>query len=419
LTKNHSTNDILDDKSRRNQEKMNQALRDKNQQIAAISIELERFQKECTNLKSENEKLAGGVKKLEEEIAAQELLVRLERGDFEELKTKEKSYHQLVKENKKLNDKIKLLEKDSSRQIEQERIEKKLRQTIDDFNRERTKLEKERTEAKEKASDLAHKNKLLQDELKNALKAQTEMEKSLYKSQASETKMENDRNQELEQLRETVSELENKLKETKSGDMTLRARDQEIAALKATIDSLNRNDQNKDEIIKEKEQAVQNLRYKLKDAQETYESQWEEMMMMTERQLKAVRAEKTDTNATKQLKSEIRSLQTKLQNKEDEKSSMSKEVTDLKRKVRNLESENRIPKAKYDDAVRELNDKVSDLEDRLKDESFARIEEKQVMERVIQNLQGHMINIYTGNIPHEMAQMLDTIVKIKLSKTEL
>ena len=39
--------------------------RDKNQQIAAISIELERFQKECTNLKIENEKLAGGVKKLE------------------------------------------------------------------------------------------------------------------------------------------------------------------------------------------------------------------------------------------------------------------------------------------------------------------------------------------------------------------
>ena len=56
-------------------------------------------------------------------------------------------------------------------------------------------------------------------------------------------------------------------------------------------------------------------------------------MMMTERQLKAVRAEKTDTNATKQLKSEIRSLQTKLQNKEDEKSSLSKEVTDLKRSV--------------------------------------------------------------------------------------
>ena len=47
--------------------------------------------------------------------------------------------------------------------------------------------------------------------------------------------MENDRNQELEQLRETVSELENKLKETKNGDMTLRARDQEIAALKERV----------------------------------------------------------------------------------------------------------------------------------------------------------------------------------------
>lgn len=57
------------------------------------------------------------------------------------------------------------------------------------------------------------------------------------------------------------------------------------------------------------------------------------MMMMTERQLKAVRAEKTDTTATKQLKSEIRSLQTKLQNKEDEKSTLNKEMTDLKRCV--------------------------------------------------------------------------------------
>ena len=86
----------------------------------------------------------------------------------------------------------------SSRQAEQEKIEKKLRQTIDDFNRERAKLEKvskledflnfkkkfkEGSEAKEKATDLARENKLLQDELKNALKAQTEMEKSLYKSQ--------------------------------------------------------------------------------------------------------------------------------------------------------------------------------------------------------------------------------------------
>ena len=50
--------------------------------------------------------------KLQNEIAAQELLVRLERGDFEELKTKESSYHQLVKDNKKLHEKIKILEAD-------------------------------------------------------------------------------------------------------------------------------------------------------------------------------------------------------------------------------------------------------------------------------------------------------------------
>ena len=51
--------------------------RDKNQQIAAISIELERFQKECTNLKSENEKLACGVKKLEVKFVKKFLISNL------------------------------------------------------------------------------------------------------------------------------------------------------------------------------------------------------------------------------------------------------------------------------------------------------------------------------------------------------
>lgn len=55
-----------------------------------------------------------------------------------------------------------------------------------------------------------------------------------------------------------------------------------------------------------------------------------------------------------------------------------------------------MPKAKYDEAVRELTDKVSDLEGRLKDESYARVEEKRLTERVIQNLQGADFSILSS-----------------------
>ena len=55
------------------------------------------------------------------------------------------------------------------------------------------------------------------------------------------------------------------------------------------------------------------------------------MMMMTERQLKAVRAEKTDSAATKKLESDVKRLEAKLQNKNDENLALSREVKDLKR----------------------------------------------------------------------------------------
>ena len=54
-------------------------------------------------------------------------------------------------------------------------------------------------------------------------------------------------------------------------------------------------------------------------------------MMMTERQLKAVRAEKSDTSAIKKLQSDVKVLENKLQNKKDENSNLSREISDLKR----------------------------------------------------------------------------------------
>ena len=70
--------------------------------------------------------------------------------------------------------------------------------------------------------------------------------------------------------------------------------------------------------------------------------------------------------------------------------------------------------SKFEDTRNELTNRLDEAEEFLKEEKLSRMDEKIQLERKIKNLQGHMINIYTGNIPPEMAQMLDTIVKIKL-----
>ena len=70
--------------------------------------------------------------------------------------------------------------------------------------------------------------------------------------------------------------------------------------------------------------------------------------------------------------------------------------------------------SKFEETRKELTNRLEEAEEVLKEEKLSRMDEKLQLERKIKNLQGHMINIYTGNIPPEMAQMLDTIVKIKL-----
>merc|ERR1719361_3008051 len=139
--------------------------------------------------------------------------------------------------------------------------------------------------------------------------------------------------------------------------------------------------------------------------------------MMTERQLKAARAEKSDSTVTKKFESDIKRLETKLQYKNDENENLTKEVAELKRKISRLESDVKksISSEKFDTTVAELNSRLSESEEKLNLEKYGRSQDKIQMERKIKNLQGHMINIYTGNIPPEMCQMLDTIVRIKLN----
>jgi len=63
-----------------------------------------------------------------------------------------------------------------------------------------------------------------------------------------------------------------------------------------------------------------------------------------------------------------------------------------------------------------LEDVISELDETLENTKKCQKEENLNYEKVIQNLRGHMLNIYTGNISPEMELILNAAVKIQLRK---
>ena len=86
------------------------------------------------------------------------------------------------------------------------------------------------------------------------------------------------------------------------------------------------------------------------------------------------------------------------------------------RKITQLKTDSKtsISKSLHDEIIGEMSARIDELEDQLREEKYGRIADQRDFDRKMKNLQGHMINIYTGNIPPEMAKMLDGIVKLKL-----
>ena len=86
------------------------------------------------------------------------------------------------------------------------------------------------------------------------------------------------------------------------------------------------------------------------------------------------------------------------------------------RKLTRLENDAKgaVSLSKFEETRKELTNRLEEAEDVLKEEKLSRMDEKLQLERKIKNLQGHMISIYTGHVPLEMAKMLDQIVKLRL-----
>merc|ERR1712131_453912 len=99
--KNPSEADILSTQ-RNKQSSIEKQLRSKEEKVAQLTCELVNANNEAEKLRDEKEKLNKAFKKLSDEVKEQELLVRLERGDYEELKTKETEFIKIKDENQLL-----------------------------------------------------------------------------------------------------------------------------------------------------------------------------------------------------------------------------------------------------------------------------------------------------------------------------
>ena len=110
----------------------------------------------------------------------------------------------------------------------------------------------------------------------------------------------------------------------------------------------------------------------------------------------------------KKITSFFQRLRQELQKERESNRQRSDEISDLK-------SKNREFSRKATDIERARSELAS-ANDSIKQMKLESEEEKRKNERIIFNLRGHMLNIYTGNVSEEMAKMLDIALELERSK---
>ena len=108
------------------------------------------------------------------------------------------------------------------------------------------------------------------------------------------------------------------------------------------------------------------------------------------------------------LKTLLQRLREELQKEREANRQRTDEISDLK-------SKNREFSRKANDIERARSELAS-ANDTIKQMKLETEEEKRKNERIIFNLRGHMLNIYTGNVSDEMARMLDIALELERSK---
>merc|ERR1712062_604981 len=228
--KNLSQNDILEAERIKKTKMQSQIIKSKDDKIGSLLSELENANDKVKILEAENERISTNMKALEDEISSQECLVRLERGDYEELKIKEKNAKKLEKQNKELSNQIKQLKCDllegatdktnfeKSEKILQdakakaEKDRKSLQDKLDEVTRLNEQLKNENKEIENRNYDLTTENKIISKELKNSLKANSELEKQIQKLKSIEEKRIQENENKMQKDRMNIEQLETKLR---------------------------------------------------------------------------------------------------------------------------------------------------------------------------------------------------------------
>lgn len=262
--------------------------------------------------------------------------------------------------------------------------------------------ERQKGELKARDKELAALNLSKEDLNKHLDESAQENEAAKQKIKTLESEIESIQ---LMTLHDRISALENDLREQRRKNRELKKQLEAAKAQNAVTDD----GVDKDAEIETLKREVLEMQCRMKEESERYESQWEDAEAMHQRQLRAMReAIEKASSSGKGSEDSIKRLRQELQKERESNRQRTDEISDLK-------SKNREFSRKATDIERARTELAS-ANDTIKQMKLETEEEKRKNERIIFNLRGHMLNIYTGNVSDEMARMLDIALELERSK---
>jgi len=420
--------------------KLSNDARVKNDQITQLQSTVTEKSTENEQLRLKLEQLDKQAKDLQNRIDVDSEHIKLEPAYFNELKVSAEESKRLSSELKKVLTKVSEIEEKEARisrekDEDNEKFKAEIAEIKEQFSKEIEKYknkvddlqgqvnasrdENATITANEKVLNgqfrvLRDEKNTLEYELKKTIQQNSDLEKELK-----DLRDELDRREQIDEmnsLSEKLSTVEDQLRDSilknQQKDQIILDKTQEIENFQNDIYRMQNDMTEKDNQIEKQENMINDLKYKIKDDSERFESQFEETMTMHSRQLQSLR-QSQDPEKISRLESDAKRLRESLKSEKDQNRNKDAQISELKTKCSRLELRSRIS-----DDSEKLKKEINQLKSDLKAEKAARNEEKLNYETIVHNLRGHMLNIYAGNVSPEMAQILNTALEIERRKQQ-
>lgn len=413
-------------------------LREKSEHVDELVSTIHEQKSSIEKLSSDIEILHQKNQDLESRIASDDNFVKIEPKYYEELQNSTIQCKDLETSLTEQEIKLSLVEQESISLIQEEQqkcqflrneLEKvisdrhtetaTLRQTIDSLEgqlklvqNENEMVRRNENAVQKMFEEISDEKNVLENELKNSMKANHDLEMKFKKIQE-----DFDRRERLDEMRglgDKLKTVEDQLSEAmfqnQEKDRIILEKDDQLKEKQNKIYRMTDELSNRDEKIEKQETTINNLKYKMKDDAERFESQFEETMMMHSRQLQSIR-QSQDNNQSTRLEADVKRLREQLKIEQESGRAKVTEVSELKTKMTRLENRSR-----NSDDLEQQKLAIERLKIELKAEKSSRNEEKLNYETIIQNLRGHMLNIFQGNVSPENEKLLNMALQSELKK---